>query len=192
MKVEGLIHIFYIASPVYPHQLRFFIWPAKEILRHNPSMLYLSRCIILIIYLQFIYSANENLYTLLGVSKSASQQDIRKAYRNKARETHPDKHTTTEDKEKATIQFRKIVDAYEILSDENSRREYDRTGQSQSNSQRDRNQQGNQGFGSSGFNFHDWFFNNNRNQQYSQQQQRRRHRYIFDPYIRPQVRLFPR
>ena len=123
----------------------------------------------------------DDLYAILGISKSASQLDIRRAYRNKARETHPDK-SAGEDKELATIKFRAIVDAYEVLSDDISRKEYDRTGsQSQSRSNPERNRGG---FGD--WDFRSYFYqSNNFNQQ---QQKRRYHRYFYDPYIRPQVR----
>ena len=52
--------------------------------------------------------------------------DIKKAYRNLARLTHPDK--SDKDPEQAAAEFRRIVDAWEVLSDEKSRTQYDRTG----------------------------------------------------------------
>lgn len=59
-----------------------------------------------------------NYYDILGVPKSASDDDIKKAYRKLAREKHPDKGGNTEE-------FQKIQKAYEILSDNTKRSEYD-------------------------------------------------------------------
>jgi len=68
-----------------------------------------------------------DLYARLGVKKNASMKEIKAAYRQKARDTHPDKQRS-KDPEVAAREFREIVDAYETLSDEESRRTYDRTG----------------------------------------------------------------
>ena len=57
-------------------------------------------------------------YTVLGIDKTASSQDIKKAYRKLASQNHPDKGG---DKEK----FQKIQEAYAVLSDENKRAQYD-------------------------------------------------------------------
>jgi molecular chaperone DnaJ len=57
-------------------------------------------------------------YSVLGVNKNASEDEIKKAYRQLARETHPDKGG---DKE----QFQKIQEAYEVLSNSEKRRQYD-------------------------------------------------------------------
>jgi DnaJ family protein A protein 2 len=62
------------------------------------------------------------LYTVLGVDKSASNADIKKAYRKLAIQHHPDKGG---DEEK----FKEITRAYEILSDENKRSQYDQFGE---------------------------------------------------------------
>ena len=59
-----------------------------------------------------------NLYEDLGVSESATQDEIKKAYRKLALEHHPDKGGDEE-------RFKKISVAYDILSNENKRREYD-------------------------------------------------------------------
>lgn len=58
-------------------------------------------------------------YKVLGVSRSASQDEIKKAYRKLAMKYHPDKGGDEE-------QFKKISEAYGILSDEQKRRELDR------------------------------------------------------------------
>ena len=64
-------------------------------------------------------------YELLEVSKDASAAEIKKAYRKKALQFHPDKNQGNPNAEK---QFKGISEAYEVLSDENKRRLYDRYG----------------------------------------------------------------
>ena len=51
---------------------------------------------------------------------------IKKAYREQALIWHPDKHSTPEDKEKAEIQFQLVAESYEVLSDDEKRKKYDR------------------------------------------------------------------
>jgi len=60
-------------------------------------------------------------YEILGVDKSASQEDIKKAYRKKALEYHPDRGGDE-------LKFKEAAEAYETLSDEGKRREYDTFG----------------------------------------------------------------
>ena len=61
---------------------------------------------------------NENYYGVLGVDEKATQEDIKKAYRNLAKENHPDKGG---DEEK----FKKITEAYDTIGDVNKRNQYD-------------------------------------------------------------------
>ena len=63
----------------------------------------------------------ENFYTLLGVSGTASTSEIKKAFREKAKHLHPDIAG-----EAAAGQMRKLLTAYEVLSDRDRRFEYDR------------------------------------------------------------------
>lgn len=66
--------------------------------------------------------ANKDYYGDLGVSSSASAADIKKAYRRLARENHPDSHpgdTAAEEK------FKRIAEAYDVVGDEEKRKEYD-------------------------------------------------------------------
>ncbi|XP_067294744.1 dnaJ homolog subfamily B member 6b [Pseudorasbora parva] len=65
-------------------------------------------------------------YEILGVTKNASHDDIKKAYRKQALKWHPDKNPGIQ--EEAEIKFKEISEAYEVLSDENKRRQYDRYG----------------------------------------------------------------
>lgn len=62
-----------------------------------------------------------NYYDVLGVSKSSSADEIKKAYRRKALETHPDKGGD------ANI-FKEVNEAYDVLSDENKKQIYDKYG----------------------------------------------------------------
>eukprot|EP00658_Telonema_sp_P-2_P037953 TRINITY_DN27287_c0_g1_i1.p1 TRINITY_DN27287_c0_g1~~TRINITY_DN27287_c0_g1_i1.p1 ORF type:complete len:442 (+),score=87.90 TRINITY_DN27287_c0_g1_i1:102-1427(+) len=70
-------------------------------------------------------------YQTLGVTRAATLTQIKRAYRAKARESHPDKNPT-KDPAQAAADFRRIVDAYETLSDQQARREYDHGGQARS------------------------------------------------------------
>ncbi|XP_077236332.1 DNAJ heat shock N-terminal domain-containing protein [Tasmannia lanceolata] len=65
------------------------------------------------------------LYALLHISPEASDEEIRKAYRQWAQIYHPDKHQAPQMKDIATENFQRIRDAYEILSDEHKRQIYD-------------------------------------------------------------------
>lgn len=64
---------------------------------------------------------SKNLYSVLGVTKAADTDDIRKAYKALAREHHPDKGGDPE-------KFKELSQAHEILSDDQKRRMYDITG----------------------------------------------------------------
>jgi len=70
-------------------------------------------------------------YEVLGVSRDADAQEIRSAFRKAALRHHPDKQRTDEERQQATVIFAKISNAYEILSDENQRWQYDRQQQQQ-------------------------------------------------------------
>lgn len=85
-----------------------------------------------------------DFYTILGVSKGASQDDIKSAYRKLSKELHPDKHKGDKTKEE---QFKEVNKAYETLSDPQKRQRYDQFGEAGSGS----GFGGGQGFG--GFDF---------------------------------------
>merc|ERR1719221_1767687 len=70
-------------------------------------------------------------YDLLGVSKNASDEDLRKAYKKAAVKWHPDKHSSkSEEKVKeAEEEFKQINEAYDVLSDSEKRKVYDLYGE---------------------------------------------------------------
>ncbi|HKB88195.1 MAG TPA: DnaJ C-terminal domain-containing protein [Patescibacteria group bacterium] len=71
-------------------------------------------------------AAKTDYYDILGVSKSASADEIKKAYRKQALEWHPDTHKG--DKVAAEKRFKEINEAYQVLSDSNKRSQYDQFG----------------------------------------------------------------
>ena len=66
--------------------------------------------------------ANKDYYGDLGVSKDASTADIKKAYRKLARENHPDSNPGNKAAEE---KFKKVAEAYDVVGDEEKRKEYD-------------------------------------------------------------------
>ena len=88
----------------------------------------------------------EDYYEILGVSKSASASDIKKAYRKKAIQYHPDKNPGDKT---AEANFKKAAEAYEVLSDPNKKSKYDQFGHSAFD--------GAGGFGGGGMNMDDIF-----------------------------------
>ena len=65
-------------------------------------------------------------YSILGVSRNASNEEIKKAYRKLAVKYHPDKNAGNRDAEE---KFKQINEAYEVLSDEEKRKKYDKFGE---------------------------------------------------------------
>ena len=66
--------------------------------------------------------AEKDYYAELGVSSSASQDEIKKSYRKLARENHPDANP---DNPEAVERFKRVAEAYDVLSDPDERKEYD-------------------------------------------------------------------
>ena len=65
---------------------------------------------------------NHNLYEALGITKTATQEEIKKAYRKLSLELHPDRNNGSDE---STEKFKKISNAYETLGDEDKRKIYD-------------------------------------------------------------------
>lgn len=70
----------------------------------------------------------QDYYGVLGVARDAGADDIKKAYRRLALEWHPDRHPP-ERREEAERQFKRVAEAYEVLSDPDKRVRYDRFGE---------------------------------------------------------------
>jgi len=115
---------------------------------------------------------SEDLYETLGVSKTATADEIKKAYRNLAFKYHPDRNPGDKVAEE---KFKSINAAYSILGDETKRMQYDRYGASESiyGSSQTQNQQqysygNNDGTYDSDDAFWQWFSGNPRNDDYQQ------------------------
>ena len=69
--------------------------------------------------------SKRDYYEVLGVSSSASEAELKKAYRTKAKELHPDRNSVNPNSES---QFKEVNEAYDVLKDQNKKAAYDRYG----------------------------------------------------------------
>src|SRR6056297_2746085 len=69
--------------------------------------------------------AKRDYYEVLGISKSASQAELKKAYRKLALKYHPDRNP---DNAEAEVKFKEAAEAYEVLNNPEKRQRYDRFG----------------------------------------------------------------
>ena len=74
--------------------------------------------------------ANRDYYEVLGASQDDTEEEIRKAFRKKALEYHPDRNKSPD----AEAKFKEINEAYQVLSDSNKRSQYNRYGHAGVNS----------------------------------------------------------
>ncbi|PIK49819.1 putative dnaJ-like subfamily B member 9 [Apostichopus japonicus] len=81
-------------------------------------------CLGTVIFVKVVQSSKGNYYSLLGVEKTASDKEIKRAFRKLAVKYHPDKNKEPGAEE----QFVEIAEAYEVLSDPEKRRQYDQVG----------------------------------------------------------------
>lgn len=88
--------------------------------------------------------AKRDYYEVLGVSRDASPDELKKAYRKLARQYHPDAYAGN--KEEAEVKFKEIAEAYAVLNDPEKRAAYDQFGHAAADGQ------GFGGFGAGGFN----------------------------------------
>lgn len=95
----------------------------------------------------------KDYYKILGVSKNASDEEIKKQFRKLANKYHPDKNPNDKS---AETKFKEINEAYEVLKDKEKRKKYDNLGQSY-------NQYRQTGSNPSGFNWSQWYAPGNRN-----------------------------
>lgn len=95
----------------------------------------------------------KDYYGILGVAKNAAAKDIKKAYYQLAKKYHPD---TNKDDPNASKKFQEVSEAYEVLSDDTKRREFDTFGQTSEQMGR----QGHAGHGPQGFS-QNWQFRSN-------------------------------
>lgn len=93
-------------------------------------------------------STKRDYYEILGVAKSASQDEIKKAYRKVAMQYHPDRNPNNKEAEE---KFKEAAEAYEVLSDPDKRAQYDRFGHAATGS--------NRGYGGGSMNMEDIFSN---------------------------------
>jgi len=110
--------------------------------------MYVSKIILFGLACSFtVCFGKRDYYKSLGVERDCSNKDIKKAFRKLALKYHPDKNTEKD----TTAKFREIAEAYEVLSDEDKRRQYDQDGHNAWGAP------GSGGFKPGNFNFDDLF-----------------------------------
>nr|XP_033814467.1 dnaJ homolog subfamily B member 9 [Geotrypetes seraphini]XP_033814468.1 dnaJ homolog subfamily B member 9 [Geotrypetes seraphini]XP_033814469.1 dnaJ homolog subfamily B member 9 [Geotrypetes seraphini] len=118
---------------------------------HMQSVFTFAICILMI---SELILAKKSYYDVLGIPKNASERQIKKAFHKLAMKYHPDKNKSPD----AEAKFQEIAEAYEILSDETKRREYDQLGhEAFTNVGGRRSSSGNPFHHSFNFNFDDLF-----------------------------------
>lgn len=93
---------------------------------------------------------NKDYYQILGIKKSSSEAEVKKAYKKLAMQWHPDRHQWDK---KAEEKFKEINEAYQVLGDKEKKKKYDTYGTADFEDMRS----GNPGWDFSGFDFGDIF-----------------------------------
>ena len=102
------------STAIYPHSA-----PRHIILMRVLGLLLLLSCV--------LAGITENYYDIMGIQKNASEEEIRKAFKKLSLKFHPDRNLA--DRANAQKHYAKIATAYEVLSDPDKRRVYDRGGE---------------------------------------------------------------
>ena len=120
--------------------------------------------------------ANRDYYDILGVGKGVGEEDIRKAFRKKAMEFHPDRNKSPDAEEK----FKEINEAYQVLSDSGKRSRYDQFGKAGVGASSGAGQpfDGFEGFGGFGDIFDSFFGNGSGRRQQAQRGSDLQHRVV--------------
>lgn len=107
-----------------------------------------------------------NYYEILGVSQTATQEEIKKAYRNLCFKYHPDRNP---DDKQAEEKFKEISAAYDVIGDETKRRNYDLSGCRDDSARGYQQNQNTNAYDTD--TFYDWFNQGSRNYYYQYQNQ---------------------
>lgn len=96
---------------------------------HRPLIAFVFLCSVVQLGQAFegipgLYCGMENCYDVLGAKRDTSKDELIKLYRSLARRWHPDRFQDKEEKASATEKFRQIATAYEVLREDESRRDY--------------------------------------------------------------------
>ena len=120
--------------------------------------------------------ADRDYYDILGVGKGVGEEDIRRAFRKKAMEFHPDRNKSADAEDK----FKEINEAYQVLSDSNKRAQYDQFGRAGVGGNRGTGQpfDGFDGFGGFGDIFDSFFGNSSSSRRQAQRGSDLQHRVV--------------